>query len=76
MIHMRIESWQITYIIGVFIGLLIGWYLNPYLGAAFIWAMIITVEVLHAWREKSPKKREKNVEYPKAGSSLEGVTHR
>lgn len=49
---MKIEPWQAIYIVGVFIGLLIGWYLDPYLGAAFIWILVIVVEVLHTKRKK------------------------
>ncbi len=56
---MKIEPWQAIYIVGVFIGLLIGWYLDPYLGAAFIWILVIAVEVLHTKREKPFKEEEK-----------------
>jgi cytochrome b subunit of formate dehydrogenase len=33
------------YILGVIIGLLMGWRLHPWLGTAFIWVFIITFEV-------------------------------
>lgn len=43
---MALESWQITYVLGIFIGLLIGLLFDPWLGAAFIWAFVIVVEAL------------------------------
>jgi cytochrome b subunit of formate dehydrogenase len=42
---MALQSWQIMYILGVIIGLLMGWRLHPWLGTAFIWVFIITFEV-------------------------------
>ena len=54
---MEVEAWQVIYIIGVFIGLLIGWCFHPYFGAAFIWIFIIAVETFHAKREKSFERR-------------------
>ena len=43
---MILESWQITYIVGVFLGLLVGWGFNPWLGTAFILLFVIVVEIL------------------------------
>lgn len=48
---MAIESWQIIHIIGAFLGLLVGWRLNAWLGTAFILAFVIAVEVF-SWKKK------------------------
>jgi presenilin-like A22 family membrane protease len=53
---MEIESWQIVHIIGVFLGLLIGWRFGPWLGVAFILAFVIAVEVFDFERQRKTKK--------------------
>jgi hypothetical protein len=49
---MKFEYWQITYVLAVFIGLLIGWILNPWFGAAFIWIFVIAAETLGFQKKK------------------------
>jgi len=53
---MTLEYWQITYILAVFIGLLIGWISNPWFGAAFIWIFVIVVEALSFQKKKRIEK--------------------
>jgi len=53
---MTVESWQIIHIAGVFLGLLIGWMFNPWLGTAFIWAFVIAVEALSFWEQRRMEK--------------------
>jgi len=43
---MAVESWQIIHIVGVFLGLLVGWRFNPWLGTAFILIFVTVVETL------------------------------
>ena len=42
---MKIESWQIAYLVAVLAGLLIGWKINPYLAVGFIWMIVILFEI-------------------------------
>ena len=56
MSSMTIEYWQITYVLAVLIGLLIGWISNPWFGAAFIWLVVITVEALGFQKKKKIEK--------------------
>jgi hypothetical protein len=53
---MTLEYWQITYVLAVFIGLLIGWIANPWFGAAFIWMFVIAVEALSFQKKKRIEK--------------------
>jgi CHASE2 domain-containing sensor protein len=41
----KMEKWEFTYIAVLFIGLLIGWKINPYVGVALVWAVIVICEV-------------------------------
>jgi ABC-type uncharacterized transport system permease subunit len=52
------KLWQITYIIGVFAGLIIGGVIDPYLAVVFIWVFVLTAEALH-YRAESRKFEEK-----------------
>jgi F0F1-type ATP synthase assembly protein I len=53
---MTLEYWQITYVLAVLIGLLIGWISNPWFGAVFIWTFVIVVEVLGFQKKKRIEK--------------------
>jgi uncharacterized membrane protein len=53
---MRFDYWQITYVLAVLMGLLIGWISNPWFGAAFIWIVVIVVEVLSFQKKKRIEK--------------------
>jgi len=53
---MTIEYWQITYVLAVLIGLLIGWISSPWFGAAFIWMVVIVVEALSFQKKKKIEK--------------------
>ena len=48
------KSWEISYIVVLFVGLLIGWQVNVYLAVAFIWALIILLELRDLKKSKSP----------------------
>jgi UDP-N-acetylmuramyl pentapeptide phosphotransferase/UDP-N-acetylglucosamine-1-phosphate transferase len=63
---MALESWQITYVLGVFIGLLIGLLFNPWLGAAFIWAFVIVVEVLSFNKQRRVTKASTEAKHSKS----------
>jgi F0F1-type ATP synthase assembly protein I len=56
---MTFEYWQITYVLAVLIGLLIGWISDPWFGAAFIWSCVIVVEVLGFQKKKRLEKGRK-----------------
>jgi hypothetical protein len=47
------KGWEIFYIIVLFVGMLIGWLLNVYLAVAFIWALIILLELRNVKKSKS-----------------------
>jgi len=47
------KGWEIFYIIVLFVGMLIGWLLNVYLAVAFIWALIILLELRDVKKSKS-----------------------
>jgi hypothetical protein len=47
------EAWEITYILVVFAGLMIGWQVNIYLGMVFIWVLVILAELLDTRKSKS-----------------------
>jgi hypothetical protein len=49
---MTLEYWQITYVLAVLIGLLIGWISDPWFGAAFIWTVVIVFETLSFQKKK------------------------
>jgi hypothetical protein len=53
---MKFQYWQITYVLAVLSGLLIGWISNPWFGAAFIWMVVITVEALSFQKRKRVQK--------------------
>ncbi|MEA1905320.1 MAG: hypothetical protein U9M97_05555 [Candidatus Hadarchaeota archaeon] len=60
------ELWQVTYVIGVFAGLVIGGVIDPYLAVVFIWAFVLAAEALHYRAEsrrfeKKMEEREKEV---------------
>lgn len=63
---MAFGYWQITYVLAVLIGLLIGWVSNPWFGAAFIWIVVITVEALVFRKRKRSKKAVETQGTPKA----------
>ena len=50
------KDWEILYIIVLFAGLLIGWQVNVYLAVAFIWALIILLELHNIKKSKSHSK--------------------
>ena len=56
MSSMALEYWQITYVLAVCIGLLIGWISDPLFGAAFIWIFVIVVEALGFQKKKRIEK--------------------
>ena len=56
MSSMTLEYWQITYVLAMFVGLLIGWISNPWFGAAFIWMFVIFVEALSFQKKKMIEK--------------------
>lgn len=47
------KGWEIFYIMVLFAGLLIGWQVNVYLAVAFIWALIILLELRDVKKSKS-----------------------
>jgi UDP-N-acetylmuramyl pentapeptide phosphotransferase/UDP-N-acetylglucosamine-1-phosphate transferase len=53
---MRLQSWQITYIVGVLLGLLVGWEVNPWLGTVFILMFVIVFEILSFIRQRGSAK--------------------
>lgn len=53
---MTLDIWQITYVLAVLIGLLIGLISNPWFGAAFIWIVVIAVETLNFQKKKKIEK--------------------
>jgi hypothetical protein len=53
---MTFEYWQITYVLAVLIGLLIGWISNPWFGAASIWTFVIVVEAISFQKKKRIEK--------------------
>ncbi|MEM3402232.1 MAG: hypothetical protein QW179_01730 [Candidatus Hadarchaeales archaeon] len=46
------ESWEILYIGVLLIGLLLGWLISPYIGAAFVWGLVILLEFLFSRKAK------------------------
>lgn len=50
------ELWELTYILVAFAGLAIGWQVSIYLGLAFIWVLIILLELYDAKKSKSREK--------------------
>jgi len=55
---MAFESWQIIHVLVVFLGLLVGWRFNPWLGTAFILVSIVTIEALSFNKKKRTEKVE------------------
>jgi len=53
---MTFEYWQITYVLAVLMGLLIGWVSNPWFGAAFIWMVVIATETISFQKKKRIEK--------------------
>jgi len=47
------KTWEILYIVVLLAGLMIGWQVNVYLAVAFIWALIILLELYDARKSKS-----------------------
>lgn len=47
-----LERWQVIYLVGIVLGLLLGWKTNPWAGAFFIWAYTLGGEALQSWRRR------------------------
>jgi len=63
---MAVESWQITHIIGVFLGLLVGWRFSPWLGTVFILVFVIVVEALSSNKHRRTVKASAETKHSKS----------
>jgi hypothetical protein len=43
---MKIERWQVVYLLVVIIGLIIGYWIDPLVAVGFIWVVMIAAELV------------------------------